>query len=119
MSPKCFALGQIVEVHAADLIDHLSHQLAGLHVIVGVFKHAAHHASAIGLWAGEWQFLELGKQLGIDKGQERVASDAFGISGPGAPLQVLGYRRAVVVLPHLQLLVLVIDDFQKEHPAQL
>jgi len=88
MSPKCFALGQIVEVHAADLIDHLSHQLAGLHVIVGIFKHAAHHATAVGLCAGERQFLEPRKQLGVDEGQQRVTGDAFGVGGPSAPLQV-------------------------------
>jgi hypothetical protein len=28
-------------------------------------------------------------------------------------------RRAVIVLHQLQLLILVVDDFQEEHPAQL
>ena len=84
---EVFALGQVVEIHAADLVDHLPHQLAGLHVVVGVFKHAPHHAAAVGIGAGDGQFLERGKQLGVDEGQQRVASDAFGIGGPGAPLQ--------------------------------
>ena len=50
---EVFALGQVVEVHAADLVNHLPHQLAGLHVVVGVFKHAPHHAAAVGLVAGD------------------------------------------------------------------
>ena len=40
---EVFALCQVVEVHAANFIDHLPHQLARLHVVVGVFKHAPHH----------------------------------------------------------------------------
>ncbi|MNX97609.1 hypothetical protein D3C86_1299820 [compost metagenome] len=38
------ALLGLIEVHAfLNLVDHLAQQLTGLHVVVGVFKHAAHH----------------------------------------------------------------------------
>ncbi len=33
----------VVEVDLADLVDHLPHERAGLHVVVGILKHAAHH----------------------------------------------------------------------------
>ena len=35
---EVLALGQIVEVDAVDLVDHLPHELAGLHVVVGVLE---------------------------------------------------------------------------------
>ena len=37
------ALGQVVEVDAVDFVDNLPHQLAGLHVVVGILEHIAHH----------------------------------------------------------------------------
>ena len=40
-------LGQIVEIDAVDLVDHLPHQLAGFHVVVGVLEHVADHATAV------------------------------------------------------------------------
>ena len=46
---EVLALGQVVEVHAADLVDDLPHELAGLHVVVGVLEHVADHAAAVGL----------------------------------------------------------------------
>ena len=35
-------LVEIVEINLIYLVDHLSQQLAGLHVVVGVFEHVAH-----------------------------------------------------------------------------
>ena len=44
---EVLALGEIVEIDLVDLVDHLPHQLAGLHVVVGVLEHVAHHAAAV------------------------------------------------------------------------
>jgi hypothetical protein len=116
---EVLALGQVVEVDAADPVDHLPHELAGLHVVVGVFEHAPHHAAAAGIGAGDGQFLERGKQFGVNEVEKRVTGDPFWIGGPGAPLQLFREGRAVVILHHFELLVLIVDDFQKEHPTQL
>ena len=42
---EMLALGEVVEVDAVDLVDHLAHELAGLHVVVGVLKDIAHDAA--------------------------------------------------------------------------
>ena len=44
---EVLALGQIVEIDLVDLVDHLPHQLAGFHVVVGVLEHVAHDAAAV------------------------------------------------------------------------
>ena len=116
---EVLALGEVVEVHPVDLVDDLPHELAGLHVVVGVLEHIAHHAAAVGLFSGDGQFLELREKLGVDEGQQFIAGDAFGIGGPGAPLELFRDGRAVAVLHQLQLLVLVVDDLEEEHPAEL
>ena len=69
--------------------------------------------------AGAGQFLERGKELVVDEGEQRLAGDAFGVGGPGAPVEVLRERRAVVVLHQFEFLVLVVDDLEEEHPAEL
>ncbi len=115
---EVLALGEVVEVHAVDLVDDLAHKLAGLHVVVGVLEDALHHAGAVGVSPGGGQFFERGKQLGVDEGEQRVAGDAFGVGRPVAPLEFLRDGRAVVVLHHFQLLILVVDDLEEKHPAQ-
>ena len=50
---EVLALGQVVEVDAVDLVDHLAHELAGLHVVVGVLEDVAHDAAAVAWLAGE------------------------------------------------------------------
>ena len=65
------------------------------------------------------EFLELREELGVDEREEFFAGDAFGIGGPGAPPKFLRDGRAIAVLHQLQLLILVVDDFQEEHPAEL
>ena len=52
-------LREIVEVHLVDLVDDLPHQLAGLHVVVGILEHVAHDAAAIALLPCDGKFLEL------------------------------------------------------------
>ena len=63
--------------------------------------------------------MSCGKEFVVDEGEQRVAGDALGVGGPGAPLELLRDRRAVVVLHQLQFLVLVVDDLEEEHPAEL
>ena len=115
---EVLSLGQVVEVDGGNLIDHLAHELARLHVIVGVLEDTTHHAAAAVL-SGAGQLLELGEKLIIDKGHERVAGQSFGIGGPGSPLELSRDGRTVAVLHHLQFSVLVIDDLEEEHPTEL
>jgi hypothetical protein len=42
---EVLALGEVVEVDAVDLVDHLAHELAGLHVVVGVLEDVADDAA--------------------------------------------------------------------------
>ena len=58
---EVLALGEIVEVHFVDLVDNLPHQLAGLHVVVGVFEDIAHNAAAVALFAVMDSSLSCGK----------------------------------------------------------
>jgi hypothetical protein len=112
-------LGQIVEVHLIDFIDDLAHELAGLHVVVGVLEHVAHHTTAVCLLSDDREFLELWKELGVNEREEFLAGDTFGIGSPGTPPKLFRDGRAVAILHQLQLLVLVIDDFQEKHPTEL
>ena len=50
---EVLALGQVVEVDLVDLVDHLPHQLAGFHVVVGVLEHVAHDPRAVLRVAGD------------------------------------------------------------------
>ena len=111
---EVLALAQIVEVDAIDLVDHLAHELAGLHEVVSVFEHVAHGFRARGLGR---QGLELREQFVVDELEQIVAGDAFRVGRPGAPLEFLRDGRAVVVVEQLQFLVLVVDDLEEEHPA--
>ena len=48
---EVLALGQVVEVDLLDLVDDLPHELAGLHVVVGILEYVADHAAAVALLA--------------------------------------------------------------------
>ncbi|MGA7415480.1 MAG: hypothetical protein WBW33_33725 [Bryobacteraceae bacterium] len=113
---EVLALGEVVEVDLIDLVDDLPHELAGLHVVIGVLED---DAAAAGLLAGGGELLELREELEVDEGEKLVAGDALGVGGPGAPAEGLGDGGAVVILHELQLLVLVVDDLEEEHPAKL
>ena len=112
-------LGEVIEVHLVDLVHDLPHELAGLHVVVGVLEYIAHHPAAVALLSCGREFLELREELGVDEGEEFVAGDALGVGRPGPPPEFLRDGRAVAVLHQLKLLILVVDDLEKEHPAQL
>jgi hypothetical protein len=109
---------EVVEVDIVDLVDDLAHQLTRLHVVVGILEHVADDATAVA-GAGDGQLLQGGKQTVADERHERVAGDAFRIGGPGAPLKAFGNRRPIPGVGDFQLLILVVDDLEKEHPAQL
>ena len=64
---EVLALGQVVEVDAVDLVDDLPHELAGLHVVVGVLEDVADDAAAVARLAGGGQVLERGEQLVVDE----------------------------------------------------
>ncbi len=114
---KVLALGQIVEIHAAKPVNHLAHELAGLHVVVGVLEHIAHHAAAVGVGAADGQCLELREQGAVDEFEKCIAGDALGVGSPGAPLQGVRDRRAVIEVEKFEFQILVVDDLQKKHPA--
>ena len=82
-------LGEIIEVHFVNFVNDLPHQLAGLHVVVGVLEYIADDAAAVALLARDGEFLELREKLGVNEGEEFFAGDAFGISRPGCATEVL------------------------------
>ena len=57
---EVLAFGEVVEVDAVDLVDDLAHQLAGLHVVVGILEDAADDTAAVAC-ARRGQVLEAGK----------------------------------------------------------
>ncbi len=117
---KGVALLGLVEVDALlDLVDHLADELAGFHVVVGVFKYAADHVGAFVLFVARHQGLQLGEQGVVDEVFQLIAGGPFGIGGPVAPAQVVGQRRLVVILHQLPLLLAVVVDLEEEHPDQL
>ena len=66
---EVLALGQVVEVHVVDLVDHLAHELAGLHVVEGVLEYVAHHAAAVTRLAGRPEILQGREQVVVDEGE--------------------------------------------------
>jgi hypothetical protein len=116
---EMLALAEIVEVDLVDPVDHLPHQLAGLHVVVGVLEHVPDDTAPVARPGRGRQLLQRREQLPVDEGEQRVAGNAFRVGRPAPPLQLLRDRRAIGVLRELQLLVLVVDDLEEEHPAQL
>ena len=59
---EVLSLGQIIEVHLVDFVDDLPHELAGLHVVVGILEHVAHDTAAVALLACDGEFLELAER---------------------------------------------------------
>ena len=116
---KMLAFAQVVEVDFVDFVDHLAHQLAGFHVVVGILEHGANHASPVAGASGHLKSLQGREQVVVNEGEQFLAGDALGIGRPGTPLVALGNRRGVAGPHQLQFLVLIVDDLEKEHPAKL
>ena len=106
-----------VEVDAVDLVDDLPHQRAVLHVVVGILEGHADEPRDLVRAAG--QRLQLGQQRVVDEVEQRIAGDALVVGGPGGPAQMLRQRRLVVVAQEFELLFAVVEDLEKEHPAEL
>ena len=112
-------LDQVVEVDLVDPVDDLPHQLARLHVVVGILEDVADHAAPIAGCARHRQGLERGEELVVDERHQRLASYAFRIGCPRLPLHSGRDRRPILRVQELELAVLVVDDLQEEHPAEL
>ena len=95
---KMLAFAQVVEIHLGDLVDHLAHQLARFHVVVGILEHVAHNAAAGAGAAGHLQRLQRGEQVVVDEGEQIFPSDALGVRRPCTPLVARGNRRGVARL---------------------
>ena len=113
------ALGEVIEVHFVNFVNDLPHQLARLHVVVGVLEYVAYHTAAVALLARQGEFLQLRKKLGVDEREKLFAGDALGIGSPAAPAKFRRDGRMIAILHQVELLVLVVDDFEEKHPAQL
>ena len=116
---EVLALGEVVEVDLVDLVDHLAHELAGLHVVVGVLEDVAHDAAAVARLAGAGQFLEPGKELVVDEVSSSSPVMPSGSAAQARHWSFFGDGRAVAVLHQFQFLILVVDDLEEEHPAEL
>ena len=116
---EMLAFGQVVEIDLVDLVDHLAHQLAGFHVVVGVLEHVADDAAAVAGLTGHRQVLQGRKQVVIYEGHQCIARDALGVRRPGSPLIRFRDRRGVIVAHQHQFLILIVDNLEEEHPAQL
>ena len=113
------ALGLAVEIDRVKFVDDLAQQLAALHVVVGVFKHAAHHKAtrvALGVAA---QSLERGEQLVVDEIKQGIAGDAFGVRGPVAPAHGLGDGAFVIVARQLHLFFQGVKHLEEQKPSEL
>src|SRR5437762_2812214 len=91
-------LGQVVEVHAVDLVDNLPHELAGLHVIVRILKDIPHDAATPLCFSANGQFFELGEELSVNESEQFSTIETFRVGSPGAPSQRLWNRRTVILL---------------------
>ena len=54
---KVFALAEIIEINAVNLVHHLPQQLARFHVVIGIAKHLLHHLGSVGIGALERHLL--------------------------------------------------------------
>ena len=116
---EMLTVGEVVEVDLLNRVDDLPHQLAGLHVIVGVLEHAAHHRARTTFRAADVEVFQGRKQVRVDEVEQRVAGDAFGVGRPVPPAPALRDRRPIDLVEQLLFLILVVDDLEKKHPAKL
>ncbi|MCY1274001.1 hypothetical protein D9M69_428630 [compost metagenome] len=116
---ELMAFLRLVEVHALlDLVDHLADQLAGLHVVVGIFEYAAHHVGGRG-GAVFVEVLQLREQVVVDEALQLVTGDTFRVGRPGAPAAAFRNGRPIVVIEQFPLLLAVVEDLEEQHPHEL
>ena len=93
--------------------------MAAFHVVVGVFKHAAHDKAARAAHGVGAQAFEGGEELVIHKIKQLVAGDAFGIRRPVAPAHLVRNRAGVGVAREFKLFFEGIKHFEKQQPGEL
>src|ERR1700688_2638579 len=81
-------LGEVVKVHFVNFVYDLPHELAGLHVVVSVLEHASDHTAAVALLACDGEFLQLREKLSINKREQFLPRDSFGIGRPFSPAKL-------------------------------
>ena len=113
------AFGLAVEVDAVQLVDHLAQQVAAFHVVVGVFKHAAHHVAARVAHGVGAEAFEGGKELVVYKVEQRVAGHALGVGRPVAPAHGFGDGALVVVAGEFELFFERIKHLEEQQPGEL
>ena len=55
----------------------------------------------------------------VDEVEQRLPDDPFRVCRPAAPPILLRDRRAIAVPGQFEFLILIVDDLEEEHPAQL
>src|SRR5262249_52649067 len=117
--PEMLPLSEIIEIDFPYLVDDLAHRLARFHVIVGVLKNASNNCALFSAQSHDLETFQSWKQVRVDKFKERVTGNPLWIGSPVPPASAFRDRRDVFSVKQLTLLVLVVDDLQKEHPAEL
>ena len=113
------AVLRLVEVDAfVDFVDDLPHQLAGLHVVVGVLENGADDEAALVIQRGG-EVLQCGEKLVVDEILQLVAGDALGFRRPVAPAHAGRDGRTVGIVEQFPFCFAVVEDFQEQHPDQL
>ena len=105
------ALGLAIEVDGVELVDDLAQQVPAFHVVVGVFKHAAHHVATGVASRVAGQVFEGGEQLGVHKVKQGIAGDALGVCSPVAPAHGRGNGAGVVVAGEFKLFFERVEHF--------
>ncbi len=115
------AVVAVVEVEAVELVDDLAHRVAGLHVVVRAVEDLPHQRGPLRGLGGVEGFQVDEKAVGrvVDEVQQLVAGDALGIRRPVPPLEFLRDDGAVAGAQQLEFLVLVVEDLEEKHPAEL
>jgi hypothetical protein len=114
---EVLAFGQVVKVYVIDLVDYLTHQLAGFHIVVGVLEHVSDDTATVAGYRGGHKVLQRRKQIAVDEGEQFFAGDAFRVRRPRPPLVGRRDRGPVAVLGDFEFLILIVDDLEKKHPA--
>ena len=112
-------LGEVVEVNLVDLVDDLTEQLPRFHVVVRVLEDTLDDAPAVRCHSRGGEFLEGRKEVVVDEAEQLVPGNPFRVRRPRPPPQRLGNRGTVGRVEEFEFLVLVVEDLQEEHPAEL
>ena len=107
-----------VEVDFIEFIHHLTDDGAVFHVVVDAVEDVANKNSALVASRNVYLF-QARNQLVVNEFLQGVARHAFAIGSPVAPLQFFGDYRLVVIIQEFHFGILVVDNLERNHPAQL